>query len=164
LKPGKIKQFSFDGHGALYVKEGGTLSLAPNSGNSKLAWYGFESIVNRINCNSQNGIIQFFNSSGLFINGVIDPSNINIYMDYYGSTNITMQKIASLLVTQNSKLTVTTYYYDPIQKKFFVITKNSVKVTLQAGDVIDSDNSVTGEIFGHNGQTSFVILANGTRQ
>jgi hypothetical protein len=164
LKPGNIKQFAFDGHGALYVKEGGTLKLAPNGGNSKLDWFGFEAVVNRANCNNQNGIIQFFNSSGLFINGVVDPSNINIYMDYYGSTDITMQKIASLLVTQNSKLTVTSYYYDPTAKLFFVITKKNVKVALKSGDIIDSDNATTGEVFGHNGQTSFVILANGTRQ
>ncbi|MFH1254036.1 MAG: hypothetical protein V1646_01235, partial [bacterium] len=174
LKPGNIQMFSFDGHGALFVKNDGILRMAPNKIDKstgwdyKLDWFGFETTVNRSNDNDQNGTIEFVNfankQTGSFI-GIINPSNIALYKDYYKSnaTDITFEKLASILVNQKYDLQVSTLYNDPDGNQF-IRTKDGISVQLKSGDVIDSDNKNTGKIFGHNEQKNFVILANGTRQ
>ncbi len=174
LKSGNIQKFSFDGRGALFVKDNGTLRMAPNKIDKttgwdyKLDWFGFENTINRSADNDQNGIIEFVNfsnkQSGSFI-GIINPSNVTLYKDYYksNSTGITFEKLASMLVNQKSDLQVSTLYNDPAGDQF-VRTKNGLSVQLSSGDIIDSDNKDTGKIFGHNADDSFVILANGTRQ
>ena len=174
LKSGNIQKFSFDGRGALFVKDDGVLRMAPNKIDKstgwdyKLDWFGFETTINRSNDNDQNGIIEFVNfankQTGSFT-GIINPSNIALYKDYYKSngTNITVEKLASMLVNQKSDLQVSTLYND-LNGNQLVRTKDGISVLLESGDVIDSDNKNTGKIFGHNESDSFVILANGTRQ
>ena len=174
IKSGNIQRFSFDGRGALFVKDDGVLRVAPNKidkstgWDRKLDWFGFASTVNRSNDNDQNGIIEFVNfknkTSGSFT-GIINPSNTALYKDYYknNETDITFEKLASMLVNQKSDLQVSTLYNNPNENQF-IRTKDGISVQLKSGDVIDSDDKNTGKIFGHNEQKNFVILANGTRQ
>ncbi|MFA6535518.1 MAG: hypothetical protein WCS92_04635, partial [Candidatus Babeliales bacterium] len=82
LKSGNIQKFSFDGRGALFVKDDGVLRMAPNKIDKstgwdyKLDWFGFETTINRSNDNDQNGIIEFVNfankQTGSFT-GIINP-------------------------------------------------------------------------------------------
>ena len=172
LIPGNIKKFSFNGRGNLFIQEGGTLRMAPNKINNstgwdyKLDWSGSEMSVT--NNNGQNGIIDFVNFEnkryGSFT-GIFNPSNIDLYKNYYKSnkTDISFSKLASMLVNQNSILLVSTLYNNPDGNQF-VRTKYGISVQLNSDDVIDSDDENTGNIFGHNEQENFVILPDGTRQ
>jgi hypothetical protein len=170
LIPGNIKKFSFDGRGALFVKENGILRMAPNKidratgWDYKLDWLGSEMSVT--NNNSQEGTIDFIDFTerpeGSFT-GIFNPSNINLYKDYYKSkgTGLSFGKLASILVNQNSYLSVSTLYNSPDGNQF-VRTMDGISVQLNSGDVIVSDDATTGYIFGYNGQVNFVILPDGT--
>ena len=162
LRRGHIKQISFDGKGGLFIKENGVFKLAPNRVDPttgygyKLAWLGSELRL------GGNGYVQFtdYRATGNFF-GKVCPSNVNIYFDYNG---LSFEQIASLLVNQNSGLTVSTLYTDASNNQF-VRTKLGISTQLKPGDTIDSDNATSGKIFGHDVQnTPFVISANGIRQ
>ena len=172
LKPGNIQQISFKGRGALFVKEGGILRMAPNKIDKttgwdyKLDWLGSEMSVT--NNTLQDGIIDFVNfknrPKGSFT-GIFNPLNEYLYKNYYKSndTGLRFGELAAILVNQDSELSVSTLYNSPSGNQF-VRTIAGISAQLNSGDVIDSDDEETGKIFGHNGQANFVILPDGTRE